>query len=75
MPKFATVPHASPHAGPALIGGGFAAALRRWWNRLDEERRLRVTINSLRALDDRTLRDIGVERDDIVDVVRENLLR
>jgi len=71
MPKFATAPHATP----ALIGGGFAAALRRWWNRLDEARRLRVTISSLRALDDRTLKDIGVERSDIVDVVRENLRR
>lgn len=75
MPKVATAPHACPNAAPVSIEGGFAAALRRWWNRLDEERRLRVTISSLQALNDRTLRDIGVERDDIVNVVRENRLR
>lgn len=47
------------------IEGGFAAALRIWWQRLDEQRRMRVTVNALHALDDRLLKDIGLERGDI----------
>jgi len=56
------------------IEGRFAAALRRWWRGLDEHRRLRVTVHTLRALSDHTLKDIGLERDEIEPAVRARLL-
>lgn len=57
------------------IEGGFAAALRIWWERLDEQRRIRVTINALHALDDRSLKDIGLERGDIEAAVNRRCAR
>jgi uncharacterized protein YjiS (DUF1127 family) len=56
------------------IEGRFAAALRRWWNGLDERRRIRLTMHALRGLNDRTLKDIGLERGDIESAVRARLL-
>ena len=53
------------HDRGQTIEGGFAAALRIWWQRLDKQRRMRVTVNALHALDDRLLKDIGLERGDI----------
>jgi len=57
----------------ARIEGRFAAALRRWWQGLEERRRLRLTVHALRNLNDRTLKDIGIERGDIEPAVRARL--
>jgi len=48
-----------------------AAGLLNAWRRLAREWRVRRTIETLHALNDRTLRDIGVERGHIADIVRE----
>jgi len=58
----------------ARIEGRFAAALRRWWQGLDAERRIRITKRIVQGLDDRTLNDIGLRRDDIEAAVRTRLL-
>ena len=50
--------------------GRFAAGVLKWWNQVQEERRLRATMFTLHRLNDRTLRDIGLERDCIEPVVR-----
>ena len=42
--------------------------LRRALAYLENTRRYSVTVRELRSLDERTLRDIGVERDEIVDL-------
>lgn len=47
---------------------------RTLWNKFQEERRLRTTIYTLHRLNDRTLRDIGLERDNIGPVVRSRYL-
>ena len=49
-------------AGARAKPAGPLAALRRWYQR-------QATIRELRALDDRMLADIGIERDDIVATV------
>jgi uncharacterized protein YjiS (DUF1127 family) len=55
------------------IEGRFAAALRRWWQGLEERRRVRMTLHALQGLNDRTLRDIGLERGKIEPAVRARL--
>ena len=63
----------SPGARPvktALVGRVGAAVLK-WWNQVQKARRLRATIRTLHRLNDHSLRDIGLERDDIERVVRE----
>lgn len=46
-------------------------AVRLTWKAIETERRLRATIRELHVLNDRTLRDIGLERADIEARVRE----
>jgi uncharacterized protein YjiS (DUF1127 family) len=41
------------------------------WNAFQRQRRLTATINTLDGLSDRALRDIGLERHNIADVVRD----
>ncbi|MDH3666878.1 MAG: DUF1127 domain-containing protein [Paracoccaceae bacterium] len=42
---------------------------------LDRRRKVWLTVDRLRRLDDRTLRDIGVERDQIETVIRDQSVR
>ncbi len=46
-------------------------AARRVCMALERERRLRATIRELHGLNDRTLKDIGLQREDIEVVVRD----
>ena len=66
----------SPVARPAKVAfiGRLVAVTRTLWNKFQEERRLRTTIYTLHRLNDRTLRDIGLERDNIGPVVRSRCL-
>ena len=62
----------SPVARPAkmALSGRLMAAIRTLWRRVQNERRLRATIFTLHRLNDHSLRDIGLERDNIEPVVR-----
>jgi uncharacterized protein YjiS (DUF1127 family) len=62
----------SPRARPAklALAGRLAAVTRALWKRMQEERRVRSTLWTLHRLNDHTLRDIGLERDNIEPVVR-----
>jgi uncharacterized protein YjiS (DUF1127 family) len=51
--------------------GRIAAAVMKGWDQVQKARRLSATINTLHRLNDHSLRDIGLERDDIERVVRE----
>jgi uncharacterized protein YjiS (DUF1127 family) len=46
-------------------------AARTIWTAIQRGRRLRATIRELHGLNDRTLKDIGLRREDIEAVVRE----
>jgi uncharacterized protein YjiS (DUF1127 family) len=46
------------------------ARLAAGWLHFRRERRLKATINGIRGLDDRTLKDIGVDRSEIEAIVR-----
>lgn len=54
-------------------GARLKAAFRTWLQRARLRRRIRRTVVSLEELDDRTLRDIGLRRDDIRSAVRDTL--
>ena len=54
----------------AAPGGRIAAAALDVWRGLRRYWRMRATVRKLEALDDRALRDIGLERDHIEDAVR-----
>lgn len=54
---------------PASLFGRLAAATVTVWQRYLEHRRLTATVRSLGALDDRTLKDIGLARSEIESVV------
>lgn len=62
----------SPVTRPVKIGlvGRLAAVVLKWWNQVQKERRLSATINTLHRLNDHSLRDIGLERDEIGQMVR-----
>ena len=45
------------------------AVVRRWWHNHQEKRRLRETAHILQGLDDRILRDIGLNRSEIESMV------
>jgi uncharacterized protein YjiS (DUF1127 family) len=57
----------------ALIGR-LAAVTRTLWNTFRKERRLSATMRTLHRLNDHSLRDIGLERDNIEPVVRSRYL-
>jgi uncharacterized protein YjiS (DUF1127 family) len=50
------------------------AATRTLWNNFQKERRLSATMRTLHRLNDHSLRDIGLERDNIGPVVRSRYL-
>ncbi len=66
----------SPAARPAkvLLIGRLVAATRTLWNRFHDARRLRATIHTLHRLNDHSLNDIGLERDNIDLVARSRFL-
>ncbi len=66
----------SPAVRPAkiMLIGQFVAATRTLWNSFQKERRLSATMRTLHRLNDHSLRDIGVERDNIGPVVRSRYL-
>jgi uncharacterized protein YjiS (DUF1127 family) len=66
----------SPAARPAkvLLIGRLVAATRTLWNNFQKERRLSATMRTLHRLNDHSLRDIGLERDNIGPVVRSRYL-
>lgn len=68
MPRLAFAPGSRPRT--ATPPGRLAAFLCRIWNAAQREHRLRATIRTLHGLNDRTLRDIGLHRGNIEDVVR-----
>ncbi len=65
-----------PAARPAkvLLIGRLVAVTRTLWNNFQEERRLSATMRTLHRLNDHSLRDIGLERDNIDPVVRSRYL-
>ena len=58
-------------SAPTSFLGRFAGAVADAFAAIDRDRRYRMTVEELRRLNDRTLRDIGLNRDDIENVVRE----
>ena len=54
----------------AALPGRFAAGLRSHWTAARRGYRMRATIRTLHDLDDRTLRDIGLHRGQIAEIVR-----
>ena len=66
----------SPAARPTklLLIGRLVAATRTLWNIFQKERRLSATVRTLHRLNDHSLRDIGVERDNIESMARSRFL-
>lgn len=66
----------SPAARPAKVPliGRLVAVTRSLWNDFRKEQRLRATVRTLNRLNDHSLRDIGLERDNIGAVVRSRYL-
>ncbi len=66
----------SPTASPAriLLMSRLVAATRTLWNDFWKEQRLNATMRTLHRLNDHSLRDIGMERDNIEQVVRSRHL-
>ncbi len=66
----------SPAARPAkvLLIGRLAAATRTLWHSFQKERRLSATVRTLHRLNDHSLRDIGLERDNIESMARSRFL-
>jgi uncharacterized protein YjiS (DUF1127 family) len=63
----------STAAQPSASGtpGGFVRSIGIWARRLSAAWRRRAAINAIHELDDRTLRDIGLARDQIETAVAE----
>jgi uncharacterized protein YjiS (DUF1127 family) len=55
--------------------GGLAAALKRWWMAFITWRLEQAAINQLRSLSDRQLKDIGLDRSEIIGAVRNQVTR
>lgn len=76
MPPIAALPSTSSaqHNRRHIPAGGTAAMtvalLTRAWASLRRRHRQRLTRLALEVLDDRTLRDIGIERSEIASIVR-----
>ncbi|MGD9868527.1 MAG: DUF1127 domain-containing protein [Hyphomicrobiales bacterium] len=51
--------------GPSRVLTALASALAGFWNAYMEQRRRKANEAMLRALDDRTLKDIGLDRSEI----------
>jgi uncharacterized protein YjiS (DUF1127 family) len=51
---------------------GFVARLSRWWQVNQHRRSQRITAVALHSLDDRTLKDIGVDRSEIASLIYSN---
>ena len=66
----------SPAARPTkvLLIGGLVGATRTLWHSFQKERRLSATVRTLHRLNDHSLRDIGLERDNIGTVIRSRYL-
>ena len=66
----------SPAARPVkvLLIDRLVEATRTFWNNFQKERRLSATVRTLHRLNDHSLRDIGLERDNIGPVVRSRYL-
>lgn len=63
--------HSARATAPASTVGGFLRALRGLWKPLARDRRIRKTVIELSQLDDRMLRDIGLNRTAIVSAAAE----
>jgi len=59
----------STHARDASLVSRLAAHFQNGWREYLQRRRLKATIFTLRGLDDRALRDIGLDRSEIESVV------
>lgn len=71
-PFGAAIPARSSRAtAPAATAGGFLGTLRSLWKPLLRERRIRKTVLELSKLDDRMLRDIGLNRTAIANAAAE----
>jgi uncharacterized protein YjiS (DUF1127 family) len=56
-------------AGPEKLLGAISRPFRRSWRALEVARRRRAAVTALSALDDRSLRDIGLRRGEILSAV------
>jgi uncharacterized protein YjiS (DUF1127 family) len=56
---------------PSHDDGGLAVAISRRFRAWQERRARRVTVETLNALDDRTLSDIGLARSEILSIVND----
>ena len=54
---------------PRSPGLALAKVVAGWWSAYRRRRRLNWTVETLQGLDDRTLRDIGLDRSEITSVV------
>lgn len=54
---------------PARPPSSIALRLQCWWQALRQRHRDRLTCSILESLDDRMLRDIGIERSEIASIV------
>jgi uncharacterized protein YjiS (DUF1127 family) len=61
--------HTLTTAASAAYRAAAAAHIRTWWQAFVRRRRLRKTAGILESLDDRTLKDIGLDRTEIPSVV------
>lgn len=69
MPRLAFASASRPGRAAAL--NFILRAARTAWTMIQRELRLRATIRTLHELDDRSLRDIGLQREDIERAVRD----
>lgn len=65
----AHVPASAPQTTASSISGRLSVALRDAWERFWIWRAARATVYILHALDDRTLKDLGMDRTEIESVV------
>jgi uncharacterized protein YjiS (DUF1127 family) len=60
---------ALPLRAARTLGRALAAAAGRWWTRYICWRERRAAVRELAALDDRTLKDLGIHRSEIENVI------
>lgn len=65
--------YTTAQSAPATALGGFTRAIATWANELAAHWVRREAIKNLQALDDRSLRDIGIPRSHIEAAVKGNL--